>query len=100
MNEVFLVIYFPDDALDQSNFEGRDEIEDPLDEVLMQSGLGEVTGGGSGRNGVNIDVEINNEEDLLLALPLIKHTLRRLNSPNNTIIKRYKPSEITYSVYD
>ncbi len=38
---------------------GRDEIEDPLDEALQAAGLGEVTGGGSGIDSNNIDVEVS-----------------------------------------
>ena len=48
-------IYFPDRLP-----YGRDELEDALNEAL--DGLGEVSGGGSGETGSNIDIEIFDEE--------------------------------------
>jgi hypothetical protein len=44
MSTVFLEVFFRSGSLAASGFEGRDEVEDPLDDALRALGLGEVTG--------------------------------------------------------
>jgi len=56
--------------------DGRDEIEDELLEILK--GRGEITGGGSGTNIWNIDIEIFNLSD---SLPYINFTTHPLPLP-------------------
>ena len=80
-----------------ASFEGRDEIEDPLDEALQENNLGEVTGGGSGIGMSNIDVEVT---DLGKGLELIKKVLQKLGVPRSTVINQYKPIKTVYNVYD
>jgi len=67
--------------------------EDPLDDVLRASRLGEVTGGGShlGKNGeiefADIEINIANPDD---ALPLIATTLERAGAPTGSEIRDTK----------
>lgn len=82
---------------DEFTFDGRDEIEDPLEEALASSGLGEVTGGGSGLGSANIDVEV---VDLSRGLQLIKQVLRGLNVGPSTVINQYEPQETVHRVYE
>ncbi len=97
---MFLAIYFEADSLQSAGFSGRDEIEDPLDEALTAAGLGEVTGGGSGERGSNIDIDINDEKNFDEALALIRKVLRELHVPATTVIKRYEPQEASCIVYE
>jgi hypothetical protein len=69
-------------------FEGRDEVEEPLAEALASAGLGEVTGGGSGPETCNIDVEVS---DLERGLEVIRGVLRKLGSPATTEIHQRSP---------
>ena len=80
-------------------FGGRDEIEDPLDEALQRSGLGEVTGGGSGRGIANIDVEVSDPQQ---ALALIRKVLQELRVDPRTVICQFLPGKqekIRHAVY-
>lgn len=83
--------------LSDFTFDGRDEVEDPLDEALQQAGLGEITGGGSGMGCANIDVEVT---DAKRGLALIRQVLRDLEVAPSTVIQQYSPEEISHSVYD
>jgi hypothetical protein len=76
-------------------FDGRDEIDDPLDDALKQAGLGEVTGGGSGGGKVNIDVETTDPDQ---GLALIRDVLRKLSVPSSTIIRQSGSPSIKHSV--
>jgi hypothetical protein len=100
MATVFLEVNFESGSLKAAGFEGRDEIEDPLDEALMEAGLGEVTGGGGGERGSNIDIEIEDERNFDQALTLIRQVLRDLKVPASAYIQRYKPMEIVYRIYE
>ncbi|MDY6994172.1 MAG: hypothetical protein SVR94_16435 [Pseudomonadota bacterium] len=78
-------------------FEGRDEIEEPLDEALQESNLGEITGGGSGLGSINIDVEVT---DLEAGINLIRKILQNISAPESTVINQYEPEEVVYKVYE
>ena len=78
-------------------FEGRDEIEDPLNDALRKTGLGEVTGGGAGMGCANIDVEVTDPQR---GLALIRQILRDLQVAPSTVIQQYSPEEISHPVYD
>lgn len=78
------------------NFEGRDEIEDPLDEALQQANLGEVTGGGSGMGVSNIDVEVTNPEQGLI---VIRQVLQSLEVAKSTVIRQSGSPSIRHPVY-
>src|SRR5262245_1644734 len=97
---VFLEIIFDAADLAESGIEGRDEIEDPLEERLSDLDLGEVSGGGSGSGSVIIDVEINDEQELDKALSVICQVLRKQHVPPSTVITRHKPRKINYQIYD
>jgi hypothetical protein len=82
------------------NFDGRDEVEDPLADALDEAELGVVTGGGSGPDTCNIDVEV---ADFDAGLALVRKVLKELNVAPSTIINFYiegqeEPQE--YCLYD
>jgi len=81
-------------------FSGRDEVEDPLHELLTGSGLGEVTGGGSGSGVVVLDLEIEGEEITPTILHAIRQLLREIGVPKSTFIRRPRPTINVYPVYD
>lgn len=61
----------------------RDEIESQIEDFL--GSRGEVTGGGGGNSGGNVDVEIEGDDALQVLQDLMKF-LRTLGLPNNTIV--------------
>jgi hypothetical protein len=83
--------------MDESMFDSRDEIEDTLAEALEQAGVGEITGGGSGLDFANIDVEVSDTEQ---GLSIIRHVLRELRVGPSTVIKQYEPAQITHRIYE
>ena len=78
-------------------FDGRDEVEDPLDEALQGAQLGEVSGGGSGSGSSNIDVEL---VDLERGLQLVRRVLRELGVAPSTVIIQRTPEHVVHKVYD
>jgi len=83
-----------------SGFESRDEIGDPLDEALANSGVGEVIGGGSGLGKAHIDIEISLAISAEKAVAFLKTALREINVPRSTIILRHKPERTEYPVWE
>jgi len=77
-------------------FDSRDEIEDPLDDALQQTGLGEVTGGGSGMGRTIIDVEVSDPQR---GLSLIREVLQRLGVAPSTYIKQHEPEKRRHPVF-
>ena len=63
---------------------GRDVIEDAVDDAI--SGIGEVTGGGTGATGWNVDVELAGDGDAAPHVDSIVRVLRRLAVPNDTYV--------------
>ena len=101
MNDpVFLQIIMQAEDLRNHNFEGRDQIEDPLQKALTNAALGEVSGGGSGGGVAIIDVDIENESKLAEGLKVIRRVLRDAGVPPSTIIKQTQPDEAIFNVYD
>ncbi|MCP2728228.1 hypothetical protein [Limnofasciculus baicalensis] len=76
--EQFIFIYF----YSRLNI-GRSAIEDDLDEILGDKG--EVTGGGSGISGSNIDIDIY-EGSATDFLEPIRSILKEFNVPTDTVI--------------
>ena len=62
----------------------REEIEDALQEHL--GNRGEITGGGSGKRGANIDIEIFDDQRGAELLPGIMRILRHLGVPQDTYL--------------
>ena len=60
------------------------EIEEPLDEMLIAAGIGEIVSGGVGPNGVYFDVEV---EDAATGLTRVQEVLRQLGVPESTKIE-------------
>ena len=63
--------------------ESSAEVEEPLDELLIASGVGEITSGGAGPEGVFFNVEV---EDPTTGLPVVQQILRDLRVPRSTVI--------------
>ena len=55
----------------------KDEIEDALDEAIGD--IGEVSGGGIGQKGMNIDLDVEDDADPEELADLVRATLARLN---------------------
>jgi hypothetical protein len=100
VSAVFLEVIIDATDFGISKFEGRDEIEDPLNDGLSDAGLGEVTGGGAGSGALIVDVEINSELHFPEALSVMRRILREVAVPTSTVIKRHSPREIIYQVYE
>ena len=60
----------------------RDVVEDALQDCLGDRG--EVTGGGLGNRGANIDIEVFSDQDGPLILCEMKRTLRGMDVPQDT----------------
>ncbi len=66
--------------------EGRGGLEDDLEEFL--GGAGEVTGGGSGERGWNVDLEVAG--DMEAWIPRLRAFLREWGVPEDTYLKVYR----------
>jgi hypothetical protein len=99
VDDVFLEIVVNAADAASVGIESRDEIETPLEEALLASGVGEVTGGGGGSGVYIVDVEIATEDQVDKGLAVIRRVLQTLNVPTSTLIKRHKPKEIAIPVY-
>ncbi len=64
--------------------ESSAELEEPLDELLIAAGVGEITSGGVGPDGVFFNVEI---EDPATGLAAVQQALRDLRVPRSTVIQ-------------
>jgi len=60
------------------------DIEEPLDAALITAGVGEITSGGVGPDGVFFNVEV---DDPATALPVLQRELQRLDVPKSTLIE-------------
>ena len=75
---------------------------DPLNEMLLNAKLGEVSGGGTmlTKDGqieyVGVDIEVFDPEK---ALPSIIAKLKELGVPKGTVIEQYEPQKVEHSVY-
>jgi hypothetical protein len=88
MTTGFIEIVFNAFDLADTGCSSRDELEDSLNDALIASGLGEVTGGGGGSGVVIIDVEISDVSKFDHTLSLIRQVLHEASAPRSTIIKR------------
>jgi hypothetical protein len=94
-----MLISFTDDSWDKAGLDGRDELEDPLDDALLEADLGEVTGGGSGRGQIDIAVTLHDEQQFEDALQLMRTVLIENGAPSDTKITRFDPEEKEYSLH-
>lgn len=64
---------------------GLDEIEDAIEDALGDAG--EVTGSGTGTQGSNFDIEVNDEElDVAAIVDRIRNALRSFQLPSSSVI--------------
>lgn len=91
MSSVFFEIVVNASEAQAAGIESRDEIEDPVEEALAESGLAEVTGGGGGSGVYIIDVEVFSEEQVEAALGVIRGVLEKVGAPPTTRLRRGKP---------
>lgn len=89
----FIEIWFPPNSLP----DGRQGLEDHLDDTLQNRGLGEVTGGGTGTLGSNIDIEVT---DVDAAVPVIRRVLVLEGVHPDTAIRQREPNVVVYRVYE
>jgi hypothetical protein len=90
--------YFFEIVFDESflGFERQEQFEVPLDQALQAAGLGEVTGGGGGAQGSNIDVEVGDPER---GLALIREILISVGAPNSTRIIQHEPENRVHPLH-
>jgi|SRR5579871_5167130 len=101
VKDAFLEISFPDHSSTAMEIEGRDEVEDPIDDALKEAGIGKVTGGGGGWDrGFNIDVEIEDERNLAQALQIIRQVLKDLKASPEATITHRDGNDTEYSIYE
>src|SRR5687768_1903849 len=81
-----------------AGMEGRDELEDLVDEALSESDLGEVIGGGGGVHGTNLDVEINDPSRIDEAVAVLRSTLKQACLPSSTRIRVFEPDTQEYGL--
>lgn len=90
------------DAADFQNcgFEAREALEDPFEQALQTSGIGEVTGGGSGRGRTNIDIEtfdgISDDE----AVEMIRRILKSLGAPRSSVLASALPTKRQWVIFE
>lgn len=82
-----------------AGFSGRDEIEEPIQELLKEGQLGEVSGGGTGSGVLVIDVDVFDEAETDRAITLVAERLRSLNVPRGTNIECRVPERKTIPVW-
>jgi hypothetical protein len=68
---------------------GRDELEDDLDDFLGEGG--EVTGGGSGLPGWNVDLTLADDADLESWVGKLVLFLREWGVPQDTYLRVFPP---------
>ena len=94
----FLYVLIPGDI---RPVERGNRFEDPLQESLRASGLGEVTGGGS-QMGEGDTVEYCGIDvivyDLDRGIQHLKEELSRLGAPPNTVIEQYLPERLDHPI--
>jgi hypothetical protein len=76
--------------------DARQALEDDIDELLMD--LGEVTGGGAGTSGWNIDIELYEDPNTEKTLSRLKRFLQEWPVPEDTLIEYNGEQEQVYQV--
>ena len=81
-------------------FESREDLEDPLEQALQTSGIGEVTGGGSGKGRTNIDIEtfdgVSDDE----AVEMMRRILKSLGAPRSSVLASAQPMKRQWAVFE
>ncbi len=75
---------------------GRTTVENPVNDALEATELGEVYAGGSGERGTDIAIDIFDGRKLEQALTLICKVLREVGAPATTQIIRTRPTRNVY----
>ena len=100
MNSIFLEVLMSAVDMDSCGISARDHVDDPLNDALADAGVGEVSGGGSGKGMVIVDVEIFDENRFPEALAIIRRVLLEVGAPANTVIQRNAPVKQRYGIQD
>jgi len=96
VSDILIEVLFRGDSLAEAGYESRDEMDEALADALEEADIGRVSGGGGGVLGVNIDIDIFEEEDFEAGLALIRSVLLRMNAPQSTEIVKH--SKTTYNL--
>jgi hypothetical protein len=95
----FFELSFDTADFQNCGFESREDLEDPLEQALQSAGIGEVTGGGSGRGRTNIDIEtfdgIPDDE----AVETIRAILKSLGAPRSAVLASALPMRHQWAVF-
>lgn len=65
-------------------FGGLHEVADPLDEALVEAGVGDVTGGGIGGGETRLEVTLSDHE---AGLEVLRRVLAELGAPASTRLR-------------
>jgi hypothetical protein len=100
MGSVFVEVIMASKDLIACGITARDQIDDPLNDALGDAGVGEVSGGGGGKEAVILDVEVFDENRFAEALAIIRRVLLEVGAPATTVIQRYAPVKEQYGIQD
>jgi hypothetical protein len=77
---------------------GRGAIEDDLEDVLQERGLGEVVGAGAATDGSLCDLHIV-VTDLDAGLQAVREILRQHQVPESTVLAHHGTDRVVYPIY-
>lgn len=95
---MFFEVGIDSKAFEAAGFFGRDEVEDPLDDLLRARDLGEVTGGGGGSGRMNIDVEMAPHLEAETAAVILLSMLEEVGAPKKTTVTTANPERRSWSL--
>ncbi|MCP3100558.1 hypothetical protein LZ198_16940 [Myxococcus sp. K15C18031901] len=98
MDSQMIEVMFNSQDLARSGLGGRDAVAVPLKDALAASGLGAVTGGGTGGGVSIVDVEVAKER-VPEAVRFLKQQLRQLGVPPSTVLN-IGDSDVPIGVYE
>jgi hypothetical protein len=84
--------------LPHTDFETRSDLEDILNETLLESDAGLVSGGGSGSEFSDLVVEAE-PKDVKRAIGIIRRVLKKENCPDGTQIRELRDPPIEHALY-
>jgi methionine aminopeptidase len=88
MTSLMIEVILDVNELAAQGFDGRDQVEEILENALVKINLGEITGGGTGMGKSMIDIEITDENRIDEALEIIRQTLLDSNLSPQLEVRR------------